>query len=265
MTHVEDDELVLYYYAEGDGLPDIRAHLDLCPACAERLAALEQSLAAVSASTIPERDESYGQVVWARIQPQLGERDARTSRQWLSAHIITWPRLALAGGMAVLLVAAFFTGRNWQTSPPAPTHVAPGDAAITAEGQRRVLYGAVSEHLERSAMVLTELTNRRDAHSTDISGEQVFTGDLVAANRLYRQSASRQGEAGLADLLDQLERVLVEITNSPSRMPPAQLETLRQHIEDQGLIFKIRVLESQARQRQHDTARTPIKPAATKS
>jgi hypothetical protein len=48
-------------------------------------------------------------------------------------------------------------------------------------------------------------------------------------------------------------------------MPAARLESLRQRIDDQGLLFKIKVLESQARQHQRDTAPASAKPAATKS
>jgi len=271
MTHPTDDELVLYYYAEGDGLPAAHAHLAACTDCAGKLASLAESLAAVSASTVPERDESYGQLVWDRIKPQLEERRAPAWSRWLPTGLLTFPRLALAGGIAVLLVAAFVAGRNWPARTPAPetgaaAPTSAANAATTAEGQRRVLDGAVGDHLERSAIVLTELTNRGGGSSSgDISGEQIFTGDLVAANRLYRQSAARQGESGLVDVLEQLERVLVEITNSPSPMPALQFDSLRQRIDDQGLLFKIRILESQARQRQRNTAPAAAKPAVTKS
>jgi hypothetical protein len=270
MTHPTDDDLVLYYYAEGDGLPDAREHLSQCQVCAERLAALENSLALVSASSVPERDDQYGRTVWARIRPQLEEGRAHRWGRWLQAGLLASPRLALAGGVAALVLAAFVAGRNWPTQTPAPTATtstttAAAADALAADGRQRVLYGAVGDHLERSAMVLAEFANRGDAGSTDISGEQIFTGNLVASNRLYRQSATRQGEAGLASVLEQLERILVEITNSPSQMSAAQLQDLRQRIDDQGLLFKIRILEEQARQRQRETTPATPKPTATKS
>ena len=263
MTHLEDDELVLYYYAEGDGLPESAAHLDACAGCRERWAALRASLDAIAASAVPDRDASYGRMVWARVQPHLDTRGPRGARAWSWAGVFTWPRLMLAGGMAALLVAAFVVGRTWPLPAPQVPITTQAGTAMTAEGQQRVLYAAVGDHLERSAMVLIELANRHDSQPADISGEQAFTGDLVAANRLYRQSASRQGEAGLASVLEQLERVLVEITNSPSPMPAAQLDSLRRRIDDEGLLFKIRVLESQARQRQENPA--PARPATSKS
>ena len=265
MTHLEDDELVLYYYAEGDGLPEAAAHMDGCDTCRERLAALRASLDAIAQSPVPDRDESYGRVVWARVQQQLDAPEPEGARVGSWAGIFTWPRLALAGSVAALVLAAFAAGRNWPVPAPPAQTPAPAVASITAEGRQRVLYGAVSDHLERSAIVLTELANRRDGHSTDISGEQTFTGDLVAANRLYRQSATRQGEAGLASVLEQLERVLVEITNSQSPMPADQLENLRHRIDNEGLLFKIRILETQASQRQRDTAPAASRPAASKS
>jgi vacuolar-type H+-ATPase subunit E/Vma4 len=72
---------------------------------------------------------------------------------------------------------------------------------------------------------------------------------LVGANRLYRQTALNAGEAGMASVLDQLERVLVEVANSPSEVSSKQLESLRKRIESQGILFKVRVVGSDVRKR----------------
>lgn len=284
MTHLTDDDLVLYYYAEGEGLPEAREHLGACPACQQKLDALRQALEAVSASAVPERDDSYGRMVWARLQPQLRDQRARTWWRRLMAGFVTWPRfttatpvadrgprLALAGGMAVLLVAAFVAGHNWQGSvAPAPGTraeqpiTAPTTASADGDSQR-VLLGAVGGHLERSARILLEVTNGPTDGPTDVSAEQSWAGDLVAANRLYRQTAQRQGEAGLADLLEELERVLVEISNSPAQMSAEQFQALRKRIDDRGLIFKVRVLESQVQERQRASGTKSVLTKAAKS
>ena len=74
--------------------------------------------------------------------------------------------------------------------------------------------------------------------------------DLVAANRLYRLTAERSGEAGVASVLDELERTLIEIAHSPSKLSSPQFEDLRRRIESQGILFKVRVIDSQVRQRE---------------
>ena len=78
---------------------------------------------------------------------------------------------------------------------------------------------------------------------------------MVAANRLYRQTAAREGEAGVASVLEDLERILLEVANSDERMTPAERERLRQRIESGGILFKVRVLGTQVREREKETAR----------
>jgi hypothetical protein len=58
-------------------------------------------------------------------------------------------------------------------------------------------------------------------------------------------------------VLDQLERVLVDITHEPSRLSPEELEKLRERLKTEGILFKIRVLGSNVRREEE-----PAEPAA---
>jgi hypothetical protein len=71
--------------------------------------------------------------------------------------------------------------------------------------------------------------------------------DLLDDNRLYRQTARTTGDNSMASVLDDLERVLLEIAHSPSEISSQQLNDLREQIESRGLLFKVRVLGSAAR------------------
>ena len=51
-----------------------------------------------------------------------------------------------------------------------------------------------------------------------------------------------------------LERVLVEIAHSPSKATSPELEKIRQRIEAEGILFKVRVVESRLRDRQPPAA-----------
>src|SRR6476660_8340780 len=65
--------------------------------------------------------------------------------------------------------------------------------------------------------MLVELASADDTiGAVDISLEQSRAEQLVAANRLYRQTAVSTGDARMAALLDELERVLVDIAASPA-------------------------------------------------
>ena len=51
-------------------------------------------------------------------------------------------------------------------------------------------------------------------------------------------------------MLEELERVLVEVAAGPERLSPEALGELQRRIESRGLLFKIRVLGSQVRERE---------------
>jgi hypothetical protein len=106
-------------------------------------------------------------------------------------------------------------------------------------------------------MVLIELSNANPKGSLDISAEQERAGGLVTETRLYRQTAARTGDARITGVLDELERVLVEITHAPSNMSQPQLEELRQRLEAEGILFKIRVLGANVRKQEVADATAP--------
>jgi hypothetical protein len=112
---------------------------------------------------------------------------------------------------------------------------------------------AVGEHLGRSEMVLVELANAGPQSpaqkQVNISGEQRRAEDLLEENRLYRQTALEEGDPALASVLDELERVLLDVAHSPQEVTPTQLETIRQRIESRGILFKVRVVGKELQER----------------
>ncbi|PYR58307.1 MAG: hypothetical protein DMF85_11070, partial [Acidobacteria bacterium] len=103
----------------------------------------------------------------------------------------------------------------------------------------------------RSQMVLVELVSAGGSSGdVDISTERERAGQLVAVNRLYRQTALSTGDANMASLLDDLERVLVDVAASPSPVSQADFDAVRRRIESKGLLFKVRVVSSEVRERQ---------------
>jgi hypothetical protein len=257
MTHLTDEQLVDYHYASGsDRDASLTAHLGDCAACRANFAALERTLAAFDTAPVPERGDDYGAKVWRRVEPRLAARPGRSFGLDWGAWIVP-RRLVLVGAMASLVVAAFLAGRYLRPAEPNAGRPGGTDIAGAAQARDRILLVAVGDHLERSQMVLVELVNAKPGGTLDISAEQHRAKDLVAANRLYRQTAERVGETGVASILDELERVLVEIANSPSKVSSPQLAELRKRIESRGILFKIRVVGSDVRERQKTAASQP--------
>lgn len=242
MNHLSEEQLILFHYQEADEALDrntMEQHLADCELCRSRLTDLERELALFGDAPVPARPENYGQQVWLRLRPRLMERPGSiwsgyfAPRQWV-----------VAGALAALIVGAFFAGRIWQRRQ------APESAPISAQARERILLLAVGNHLERSQMVLVELENADGKGPVDIGPEQRTARDLVEANRLYRQTAARDGDVGMASVLDDLERVLIEVANSPSQISSAQLDSIRHRIEARGILFKIRVVGTQVEERE---------------
>lgn len=165
----------------------------------------------------------------------------------------TWsfefPRWALAASVAALAAGSFALGRVWDTPITSPSpQVAATDTRTLSE---RMLRSEVEEHLERSQRVLVELANADDSSPVLLASDRERAADLVAAGRLYRRSAEEMGDGDTRDLLEDVERVLVEIANGPDVESSNDLSQVRARITDQDLIFRLRVMTAamQARER----------------
>ena len=251
MTHLTEDELVLHYYKEADAPANAAAHLKECEECAAHFVALGQVLASVQAPPVPERAADYGADVWRRIQSQVIAQEPKHGFAW--SDLFGRRPLALAGVVAVLVIAAFYAGRTTRTDAD------PLNAANPGQVRERILLVAVGDHLERSRMVLVDLVNSPESGDVDLSATQTWAEDLVESNRLYRRTAAQSGDAGLNSVLEDLERVLLEVAHSPQELSQAELDLLRKRIETKGILFKLRVVEGQMRQRQQQA--TPSAPA----
>ncbi len=243
-THLNEDELVLHYYGEMSAGDDARAaaHVRTCSACHTSYTNLQRVLAAVEAAPGPEIADGFERTVWARLEPALG----RQRRGWISWFVFSPARLAWAAAIVVLVAGAFFAGRVSRRDVPA-SGTQTATAAAVREG---VLLVDLTDHLDRSQMMLVELVSTGGDGGADISSERARAEELVSDNRLYRQTAEATGNMALATVLDELERVLVELSASPDAMSADDLERVRQRIESRGLLFKVRVLSSEIRERQ---------------
>ena len=241
MKHLSDEQLILYYYRDLGDAPDVEAHLNLCDECRRHHEELQGILNAVESSPLPDRSERYGEEVWMRVRPRL---ESPPRLDWMA--LFQPRRLAALATVAAIVVIAFLAGRYW----PRPEVNHP--QAISARAQDRILLLAVGEHLDRSQGVLLELLNTPAEGPINISAEQQRAEDLVAANRIYRQTAARAGEAGIASVLDDLERVLLEIARGPTELSQADLVEIRQRIETQGILFKVRVTDLNVHERERE-------------
>lgn len=223
MSHLNEEQLVEAYY---EGLPPVlRQHLDLCAECQALRRSIAETLVSADELTVPERGPGYGAEVWARVLPRLPLQKPAPAllRVWL-------PRTALASVLALMFVAGLLTEHK-------RNQVAP----IQSKTNERVLYLTLSDHLEQAQITLTEL-----AHSV-APEERQRARDLLTQNRILRQRTLRHGDVADAALLDDLERILVEVANGNGDSQPDDLETVRRRIKSGNLLFRVRIGSSDAR------------------
>ena len=250
MKHLTEEELIAYREGLAAKRAGIAEHLAICEQCRAELERIEAVLAALDTLPVPDPGDDYGRRVWQQIAPRLREKPKQWWQSWFEPK-----RLGALGAVAAMLVTAFLAGRITK-------HDRTGNAVANREQIReRVLVVAVGEHLGRSEMMLVELSNAapRDPaqKQVNISAEQRRAEDLLDENRLYRQTAQQEGDTALASVLDELERVLLDVAHSPEEVTPPQLEKIRQKIEAQGILFKVRVVGRELQERQKATTPAP--------
>jgi hypothetical protein len=295
MSHYTEDDLVLYYYDEGLGvksgrkhersptkgrekeLGKIAQHLAECKECAETYRSIADTLKLVTELTesdVPERNDQYGLEVWQQIRHKLPERGPAWWMVWLRTD-----RLVGALATAALVLVAFAVGYMWPRSSSetvitggtqaahTPANGAGVGAPEAGDARRRILMISIADHLESSERVLTDIMNA--PARSDISAEQGWANDLLTTSRLYRQDAIDAGEQSIASVLDELERSLLEIVHSGSDKPVsgsakpattakghADLDEIRRRIDATALLFKVRVMSNELRERQETPAET---------
>jgi hypothetical protein len=223
MNHLTEEELTDAFYARLRPL-----HLKECAECRVAFDRLKNMLDAVRDYPVPDRGPAYGAEVWTRLLPHLpAPRPRPTWLRW-------W---TLAPALASLLLIAFLAGMLTERRHP---------QGFSANQRQRVLLAAISRHLERSQIVLAEIANATPA-TLDLADEQDRARDLVEENRLLRQTAARSGDARDTVLLDELERVLLDIANSPHLLSASELQGLQTRIDNEGLLFKLRITSSEDR------------------
>jgi hypothetical protein len=249
MNHMTEEELIAYHDGESRECQHFASHLNECEACRHEMARIEAVFAALDTMPVPDPGEDFPSRVWRQISPHLPEK--RLSG-WQTAF---GPRRLVAlAAMAAVVLFAFFLGRYTKKSAPGT-----GEIADAGKVRERVLVVAVGDHLGRSEMVLMEFANaepQKGQKLVNISAEQKRAEDLLEENRLYRQTARRDGDALMANTLEELEPILLDIANSPGEITPAQFEAIQKRIAAKGILLKVRVVHQDLRQR-HGNATPP--------
>ena len=232
MKHLTPEQIVLHCYGDAADGPEIESHLRGCGECRAEFDKVKAFLAEIPATPVPQPPVDLEEKLWLNLRDQL--REKRPAWRGFLAPA----RWTAIGAVAVLVIAAFLAGRFW------PNRVEVKKPESVQVNPERVVLVAVSDHLERSQILLVEIMNADPKDAAEFSEERQQARNLLNDNRLYRVSALQNGKPGVANLLEELERVLTEVANSPAEMTAGDVKEIRRRIQSEDLLFKIHVVGS---------------------
>ena len=249
MNHLNEEEMILKHYNE---LHDeaLEKHLAGCEQCRAELLRLTAALAKVPQLKIPSLPDNYEARVWAKLHDQLPEKRSSwfALRQWV-----------VAGALAALVVAAFVAGR---VSGPKDGGGNGHEFVANDASRDRIVSVSLDHHLERTQILLVEVLNAEPKKDGSFWDTQEQAKDLLDSNRLYRSSTTKTAkDPAVQHTLDELERVLVEIANSPQNVSQDDIDRLQRSIAKQGLLFKVRVIDSKLKEQNKQA----VKPNGSKT
>jgi len=231
-------ELAFYGELEAGARQRFDAHLPGCDDCRTALEELGQIARALEARS---RESSPPGGDWAPLMASLDARlDLETpprTRWWAP---IAHSRALRMAAMVALVTAAVLAGRQWERmrhqSETVPEAVGSGPSTDA-------MAGLAEDHLERSKLVLLGLTTKDPGvtRPADWRYERDLAGTMLPDTAQYRIAASQQGLAELADVLGDLETVLLQASLSDDADPRA-LARLQNLIGKRDLLVKIEVI-----------------------
>lgn len=157
----------------------------------------------------------------------------------------------------LVLVGMFYLGR-WSAAPlesPMVYTEEPGvhiEASgkperhyrLSSDASRRVLLTNVSSHIETSQRLLTLVSNGDGDLSTDLEPRRQMIEELISFNRLYRRIAEQSDDTMLANVLQQMESVLLEISHTERSENDTEWKKVRERLDDTDLLFKLKVTDN---------------------
>src|SRR5438445_13054127 len=111
---MKEEELISYREGVAEQSAVIEDHPSACEKCRAEMERIEAVLAALDTLPVPDPGADYGRQVRKEIAPRLAEKPDRWWQVWFVPR-----RLAAAGGIVALIIAAFVVGRGTKRVGPA--------------------------------------------------------------------------------------------------------------------------------------------------
>jgi hypothetical protein len=209
----------------------LKGHLSRCAACREEFERTSTVLASLDRDRVEEIPEPDWDRSWKAVQAGL-QKTVRRARG--AAFLPRWAYAPLA--LAVLFVLGVFVGRYWLSPRPAGTGAVTASRSLSPAAVRTVL----ADYFDDLTPLLLEFANDRPgaAGPAGLQSDREMAASLLVENMLLKRALARRNP-GLADLFDDLEMILTEISNLKHRdtSTPALVQ---QAINERQILPRIR-------------------------
>ena len=232
--HLTDEELLLDFYDEGTAVDRtrVRTHLEHCEQCR----ALDQELRCGADGSRHRADHRAAERLRAR---DVGADRAASARSADVAHPLERDDAA-TGRRRQHRHSRGGSVHRW-SGVGAADIPRPQGASMRPDSERTTASRRGRGPPRTFATGARGTGERRLPDRSPDRGRSGSRGDLVAAGRLSPVGGTT-GDSEIGGLLEDLERVLVEVANGPADIAPEELTRLRQRIDDQDLVFRVRVV-----------------------
>lgn len=258
MKQWTNEDLILFYYHELDENQAQEVQLYLSQSHKLRIEYDELCLILDNELNfeVPEHRKDLTQQIMARVHSHETQKNGvanfQNNRKLVSnvsfaqklANLlrISPQNYALLASLVVMffVVGIFFVGR-WSADVSETLvvkQIAPSNTSVFGvQASRRILLSNMSSHMETGQRLLTMVSNG-DEINVDLESRQQMVDELIGFNRVYRRLAEQSEDKVLANVLRQMELILLEIDNADIN---TQWNSIRERLDDSDLLFKLKV------------------------
>lgn len=219
----------------------LEEHLKSCAQCQSLVQEMQAAKSTLDArglhsnsyDDIPERARL--DAMWESLQPELDRVDAERFRQMNKRRTAPYAAAAMAIAASVIV---FFSVLLPDEQPDVPG----AEIATTSQISPELM-----SYLSRVESMLLLVANAESRDSSAVPVASTFARDMAYEASYLNTNMEDSFNSGQARLLRDIEFLLMQVANLDESNMEAGINLLQQYLEDNSVLFKIRLLEMRDR------------------
>jgi hypothetical protein len=228
----------------------LRTHLRQCETCSRLYKEMLPALPLLAKRERPDPGAAFWQSYWQKLlqRPELNRPQQHPKKSQWSESSFFRPRrrylsTALVVAAFVLLALVWFTGIPWQKQD-IPSLI---NNQVTQTISHINVKKQAALYLERSKLILLGLKNidteSSDSHSIDFAHQRKVSKALATEAVVLKQQLEKSEQQRLAELVSELELVMMQIANHDAVYDDPAIEILKSGVNNRALLMKINLEE----------------------